>query len=201
MICAIDTETTGLTIDCGIVEIAIVPLLANFEPDPNITPFHLYVNPGTHHLQDLPLPCKAMLINGLSRDKLAQEGIHYSLLAGRILGWMMANQIDKIDPLAQNWAFDAKMLELNLGSDNMAAIFSRHIRDAKRLAIALEDRAHLDDPDAAPLFKSHSLQNLAKQFEIDPGQAHTATADAITCAKVYRHLLTYMEDPKCQPSS
>lgn len=184
-ICAIDTETTGLTLDCGIIEIAIIPLTETFEPDSKRT-FHSYVNPGNHHLQDLPMPCKAMLVNGLSRDRIAEEGVPYLLIEGHIREWMAANKIRAIEPVTQNWAFDAKMLECMLHHKPFSEIFDRNVRDTKRLAQAINDKH-------PGTFPSTSLQKLAEQLDINPGIAHTAIYDAITCAAVYRELLLYIQ--------
>jgi len=165
-ICAIDTETTGLDMTAKIVELAIVPLTSNFDPDPDCKPFHIYVNPGNEYLHELELPCKALLINGLSRDFISDNGESVSVIPGHIRNWMQKNKISTIEPVAQNWAYDSKMIELLLGFELRSELYG----------------------DASP-FEGLSLQKLAKHFGIDSGKAHSAVDDALTCAAVYKELI------------
>jgi len=136
-ICAIDTETTGLDMTAKIVELAIVPLTSNFDPDPDCKPFHIYVNPGNEYLHELELPCKALLINGLSRDFISDNGESVSVIPGHIRNWMQKNKISTIEPVAQNWAYDSKMIELLLGFELMSSYFGRRARDTMTLARAV----------------------------------------------------------------
>lgn len=196
-ICSVDTETTGLDRRTGaIVELAITPLDRVLNVDHSIAPFYVLVNPGREHLESLPMPCKAMLVNGLSRDKIAAEGVSPSVAVVLLREWMRATETRHIEPLSSNWSYDEKMLDEMMGFQTLSVIFARPARDSARVAKAINDvYMRIGKPEP---FESCSLQALGEHFGLDAGKAHTALDDAMLCASVYRYLVRMLSTcPKC----
>jgi DNA polymerase III epsilon subunit-like protein len=186
-ICAIDTETTGLDISSDIVEISIVPtkiINKEFVVDKDIRPFSVLVNPGIESLNN---GSEALSFNKIGRDTIIKDGIPTSDLYPMIQGWMMANGITKIKPLAQNWAFDSKLIEKTFSREKMEKIIYHRALDSLRVAEYWNNVFEIET--GKPLFQSTSLTSLAKYFNISAEGAHRATNDCVLCIRVYNELM------------
>ena len=191
-ICAIDTETTGLDLQNHIVEIAIVPTTVinkQFVVDEKKRPFSVLVNPGELELHN---GSEALAFNKIGRDTIVKDGIKTGELYPMIKGWMMANGISKITPLAQNWAFDSKMIEKTFTREKMEKIIHHRAHDTLRVAQYWNSMFEIQT--GKPLFKSTSLTELAKFFSISNDGAHRAEADCRMTIKVYNELLNLIKN-------
>ncbi len=180
-IVCIDTETTGLDFDnSGIVEIAAVVLNPNYEVDTSIQPFIRLVNPGMDCLYDEKAD-GAFKVNNLNRETIVKEGISYYECKHQFIGWLKSFA-DAVDPMGQNWMFDAGMLRGMFGHDDFEKYFTRKIRDPKIVAQYIND--------ALPgTFENTSLDRIAKALGVKfDGDAHRAYNDCVVTAKVWAGL-------------
>jgi DNA polymerase-3 subunit epsilon len=157
--CAIDFETTGL--DCEaerIVEMACV----RFDASGALGEFQTLCNPG------IRIPARVTSIHGISDDMVAHEKSEGDALASFL------REIDGCVIVAHNAPFDVGFLRAACARHRLAfPSFSTF--DTRLLAKA-----------AFPHKSSYALQALAKDFSLDPGDAHRALSDARTCVALFR---------------
>ena len=176
IVCAIDTETTGL--NNGLHEIVAVSCVAfELETFKLIEPkFEMMVKP-LHPDRTDP---KALEVNGLNLKEL-EKAAHPNIVSGRFQIWW-ENVLDgeKINPLAHNWGFDKGFLEAWLG-EKFTTMFHYHFRDTQPTAQFLMDAGKLKTD-------STSLVNLAGHFSI-PHKPHEAYSDSMACLLLFKELL------------
>jgi DNA polymerase III epsilon subunit-like protein len=187
--CVIDTETNGVDLlEAIAVEISIVPLTDNFEIDTNIKPLSTLINPGEDAL-DFPKAQEALAFNKIGKDTILKDGYPYDDFGGFLQGWMYANDISVIVPLAHNWVFDRIVMCRLLGTDMVEKLIFRRAMDSHTLAIAINDQYELFGKPKP--FKQTRLTALAEQFGIKADGAHRAEFDCIMTAQVYKKLLEF----------
>ena len=182
IIAAIDIETTGLDPHHhDIIEIAIQPLDAAFEPSSDIPPFVARIKARRHQNAS----ARAMEVNGLDLN----DGDKYHEVLARLLAWLEEYRIEKIQMLGQNADFDRSFIEANI-PELGRMLGHRDIRDSQRLACAYNDLVRMKT--GKPAFEKLGLSDLRKALGIEGSQEHRALDDAIDAARVYKALLERM---------
>ena len=175
---AFDIETSGLDVKkSDILEIAIVPLNKNYEPDSNIPEFSARIKAENPEYAS----AKAMAINKLDLNK----GEARKKVSQDIKQWMQDNDVKFIHPLAHNISFDLKFFRANF--PELSRIFSGHGRDSMQLAIAINDVSVLKH--GAVKFESVSLSAIMAKLGFNSEVTHQAVSDACDSARVYKKLL------------
>lgn len=186
-ICAIDTETTDVDLlKAEAVELAIVPVRNDFSIEEHMKPLELIINPGKQALDD---GSEALAFNKIGRDHILKDGIPKEDVRGYIKGWMDANDISLIIPLAHNWVFDRIVMCRLIGTKATESLIYRRAKDSHSLAVSINDR--YDFFGKKPPFSQTRLSFLADYFGICPEGAHRAKYDCIMTAQVYRELLKF----------
>ena len=190
MKCAIDCETTGLVAGYNeIISIAIVPLNDDFSINTDIKPFVTDVRP---EMPDHAHP-KALEVNGRTLEELNEAPLRSDTISA-FNDWFTEHVApNKIQPLGQNFAgFDKAFIQHWLDPKHEAPkvldlFFHYQTRDSQFVAMFMYDRAKAQN---SPFpFNRVSLTALAKAFDIDPGNSHSAYDDAVTSAKVYKAMV------------
>lgn len=184
---AIDFETTGRRPGYSeIIQIAILPLDADFRPLDSVRPFYINIKPAHPERAERG----AFNVHGLDIDMLLLHAPEQDRAVDLLYEWF--NRLDLpqnkvIVPLAHNWAFESAFLKGWLGPDMVDQMFHSHARDSMLLAIALNDRAYTLG-EKLP-FSRVSLPALCAQLGVTNDNAHDALADCKATAEVYRRLL------------
>lgn len=188
VMCAIDTETTGLEAGVhDVVEVAIIPLGADLEVMRGVGAFHVYLKPK----RPQNVTEEALKINKLNMADLQINGLDPWVAADLFEDWFMKLGLvpgKKIVPLAQNWPFDREFIRDWLGPVTFNGLIDYHFRDTCPVAQFLNDRSAFQI--STPPFPKVNLQYLASSLGIETNRAHSALDDALTCAKVYRKMMT-----------
>ena len=187
ILCAIDTETTGLVAGYhDIWQVCILPLDCNFEPNKDVIPFYMDIkvkNPERINKRAI----------ALSKGNFASKQVR------AIDPWTCADLLDdwfvkldlplgkKIVPVAQNWPFDRGFLLEWLGAETFNDLFSYRYRDTMVTAAFLSDAA---DYHFNPLpFQGISLAALCTHYGITNQKAHDSLQDCIVTAQIYQRML------------
>ena len=178
---AIDLETTGLdAVRCEIIDMAIVPLNADFTVSAEIPEFTSRIK--AEHPETAE--AAAMRINGLN----PLEGIPLDVVRRDFAAWLRDNGIEKIVPLAHNLSFDMKFLLKTF--PEASVVFSHSGRDSMRLALAVND-VYLRERQTV-MFPSASLTAIKNRLGIIGAVTHRAFEDAKDAAFVYSRLINLM---------
>ena len=182
-----DVETTGLKAGHhDILEICILPLNNNFEPNLIHKMFHMQLQPRRPENVDY----KAMDVNKIEFYKICQNGIDPYKAADILDNWFDSINLPmnkKLMPLAQNWPFDRSFLIDWLGDLSFERIFHPYYRDTMAASIFLNDRSErlgLECP-----YPKHNLTYLCSQLKIPRSGSHNALEDCLSTAQVYRRLV------------
>ena len=193
LLCAIDTETTGVEDGPSdlnvieIVELAVIPLDHNLEIHKGFPPFITKLKPELLGPNDVRPP-------GMSEKKFMDYMMYgHSQYTASELFTEWFNKLNlgtnkKITPLAHNWPFDHKMLHSWLGPKNYNFIFHGFYRCTMGLANMLNDSAELKLHDEVP-YPKKGLGTLCSKYGVELVNAHTASDDAMATAKVYKEML------------
>lgn len=193
LLCAIDTETTGLVAGYhDIIQVAIVPLDSNLNVlkmigDKLIMPFVYDIKPKRPENADP----KALGVNNRTLADIMQHGVEPYKLADMFDEWCDSLQLahnKKITPLGQNYQFDKNFLVDWLGEESYSHRIDYHYRDTMCAALYLNDRASFLE--VAPPFPKVNLKYLASQLSIDNPKSHDALGDCLTTIAVYKKMLT-----------
>jgi len=188
LLAAIDFETTGRRPGYHeIIQIAIVPLDQELQPQPDVPNFYLNIRPAH------PERCEkgAFYVHGIDLSMLMLHAPSQERSIDLLCDWF--NHLDLpqnrvIVPLAHNWAFESSFLKGWLGPSLVDQLFHSHGRDSMGLAAAINDRAFFQGE--GPVFPKLSLTALCAQLGIPYENAHDALADCQATAELYRRLLT-----------
>ncbi len=191
ILCAIDTETTGLRAGWhDMIELAILPLWPDFTPNPNIEPFSMLIQPD--HIDRIDQ--RAMKVNKISMTDLLQSP-HLEDVNMLFEDWFdkQLSGFKQIQVLAQNWVFDQGFLQHFFGWSNkhkswMDDFFNlrKGVRDTKIIVNYLNDLAEYNNQDIP--FPKTSLSYLCSQLDIERLRSHRALDDCYATAEVYRRL-------------
>ena len=193
IICAIDTETTGL--DCEkneIIEVCILPLDSCLDPYKGIMPFHMYLKP---ELIDNVEPA-ALRVAKVSLAEAINRGTDQDIAADLFDTWFQKLPIGenkRIIPLGQNYQFDMGFISKWIGPTTYNDCFHYHYRDSMIAANLLNDRA--DFRREVRPFDKVNLQKMVAALELPKRQAHTALDDAINTSLVYKRLVEMFTYP------
>lgn len=184
LICAIDTETTGLNYNLhDIIEIAIVPLDYNLEPDDRM-PFHVEIAPSKLDNIDYSFIKKSKI------DYLLDNAFTQHTALELFVEWFERLNLHgkRIMPLAHNWLFDKTFVEEWTGPHSYNYIFDGRYRDLMSVAMFIND---CDDFHRQTYhFPKYKLSYVCSQLglECDSDLFHTALYDAIKTAEAYKKL-------------
>ena len=187
ILCAIDTETTGLDpVVHEMIEIAIVPLGPDLKPRKDIFPFNFKIRPENVNVIDK----EALSVNKITLEDLYTNGIDPIKASDLFETWFDNLKLPfgkKIVPLGHNWSFDAKFIEKWLGLTAFNCFFDYHYRDSSAIALFLNDWAEFHN-ERHP-FPKVKLSYLCSQLKVENQRAHRALDDAIATAECYRRLV------------
>lgn len=187
VLAAIDVETTGrMAGHHEIVQIAVVPLDADFKPMPACLPFYTTIAPDHPERAERA----AGAVHGLDLQEISVEGLDRWRIADLFDEWFENLNLPlhkKLVPLAHNWSFEAGFLKHWLGLETMDALFHPHARDSMLLAVSINDMYAMQG-EKVPYY-SVSLKNMCRQLGIKQDTAHDALPDALAAAQVYQTLL------------
>ena len=187
LICAIDTETTGLVPGYNdLVQMAIVPLNDKFQQNKAVPIFYIDLKP----VRPENAHPKAMQVNGLKLANLLTDGMDPFQAADLFETWFKALGLGpnkKIMPLGHNYKFDEGFLREWLGDATYEQFFHYEVRDTKSVALFHSDKTWWKADDIQ--FPKRSLSYVAGRLGIQNERAHDALGDAVTTAEVYRRLL------------
>ena len=187
LLCAIDTETTGLKpFHHEIWEISILPLDENLDISQKIVPFNVYIQPTWPERADPD----AIRVNKEGYMKACTDGFDKYVAAELFEEWfnkLKLGERKRIAPLGHNWAFDRAFMQDWLGHESFDFYVDGRFRDTMAMANYENDRA---DWKAEPHpFPKLSLSYVASQLKIDFDKIHNALDDTVLVAKVYKDLV------------
>jgi DNA polymerase III epsilon subunit-like protein len=190
VICAIDTETTGLSPGHhDIIEVAVVPLDANLDPMKDVIPFDTLIKPKRPQNVDP----KAMAVNKIKLEDLEINGLDPWRAGDLFWEWFQKLQLapgKKIVPLGKNWAFDAGFIKDWLQPQMFNDVFHHRVRELSAVINFFNDRAEFQQPGSKAPFPQQALGDVAARLELNfERQAHRAIDDALMCARVYKKLM------------
>ena len=189
LLCAIDTETTGLiTGKHDIIQICVLPLDSNLQilRREGLFPFYTYLQPKRPENADP----KAMQVNGLKLADLMVNGIDPYKAADLFDEWMKKLGLaynKKIAPLGCNYHFDQEFMRDWLGDVAYEQYFDYHVRDVQSAALYLNDKADFS-AETVP-FPKTNLRYLCSQLGVNQEGAHDALQDCIATAEVWRRMV------------
>lgn len=156
---AIDTETTGLRVTCGVLEIAAVRFI-DWEP---VEKFHSLCS------VDKPIPEDATKINHITDDMVAGKP-HFRQLTTSLLEFIGADAL-----VGHNIGFDLKFIVRN-GAD----VTSKKRKYYDTLEIAKRSLKKYEDVD------NYKLPTLCRYYGIHMPDAHRADCDAIATGLLFK---------------
>lgn len=187
LLCAVDTETTGLVPGYHeIIQLAVVPLNSEIEQYPGIRPF--YANIAPDHPERARSGAEA--VHGISMDDLLTHGLSQDEAAEQFYKWYESLELPfckRLVPLAHNWAFERSFLLPFFGLEAFTELWSGHPRDTLVFASILNDLAAWHGKDCP--FNRLNLTNVCKIMGVELLDAHDALADCLATAAVYRNML------------
>ena len=195
LICSIDTETSGLDpLIHDIWSLAIVPLSKdNISKHLKLKPLYLEFKP----INLKTISKQAVNINGMDVHELIKDGITLKKGKKKILEWIKEckkiEHFTKIQPLGQNFAFDANFFRKIFKSlDEYQEYFDYHCLDTATIANFINHITYKRHNQLK--FESISLVNIAKDLGIPvPPNTHNALVDANLTIDVYRELTKLYE--------
>jgi DNA polymerase III epsilon subunit-like protein len=193
----VDTETTGLDpINGDLIQVAFLHLTEYFIPDKRTPPFYLLIRPKkyqpTQEYKDKIAP--AMAVNHLDIDDVMKIGLDQDKAADLFDEWWQRLGAQKLDILAQNYAFDRSFLVDWLGRESFDQFFTRYYRDTYVGGNFLNDQAKYSGS-LIPFPDGCSLKKLTMALHIENPKAHDAFSDCLATAEVYKKMLNWVHVP------
>jgi len=187
LLCAVDTETTGLDPKKhDVIQLAILPLGPDMKPNKHYMPFNMHIRPA--HPENVDR--KAMSVNKIDLNWIMQHGIDCYQAADLLDEWFEKLKLPinkRLMVIGQNYCFDKAFLQEWLGPLSYDHLFHYHYRDTMVTAFYLNDRAALFGE--TPPFNSVSLGRLANKLKVENLKAHDALEDCKMSAECYRLML------------
>lgn len=195
LMCAIDTETTGLVPGVNdIIQLCVLPLASDFTPSKEYLPFHMIIQPKRPHNAQQGA-------DGISKVQLAEaitNGIDPWTCVERFGEWFQRLRLPpnkKIVPLGANYNFDLLMLhDLFGGPLSYEEYFRSDFRDVQKTALYLNDVA--DFMSERIPFPKVKLSYLCSCLGVTNADAHDAMGDCLATAEIYRKLMRYRDHYK-----
>jgi len=185
VLCAIDTETTGLVPGYhDIIEIAVVPLDEYLKPI-QMLPFVTFIRPKDRYPDSWTQGAYEQ--HGISKTVLLESGLEPHRASDLFEEWVAKMNLapgKKIAPLCKNWPFDKAFIADWLGPKTLDALFWYQARDLGPVVHFINDVAEFNHQ--KPPFPQQSLQAVRGALKIPPNKAHRALDDALTLAECYR---------------
>jgi DNA polymerase III epsilon subunit-like protein len=192
MMCAMDTETTGLKPGFHeIIQFACVPLNYDYTPLTGVLPFDTLIRPNFPERIDK----QALEVNGLTLEKIMDVGFSSDKVIDLFEEWFTKLPIlpnkygspNRIMPLGHNYAFDKAFLIEFFGPLNYDRYFHYHFRDSMVAALFINDREGVRNNQIP--YPKVNLKYLATTLGVPLGRSHTALDDAACSAACYKKLL------------
>lgn len=186
LLCAIDTETTGLNPDIHeLVELALIPLGRDLRPHPYYGPLDIWMAPSELALVDP----ESLTITGSTLEE-REKGLDQGVACDMFIQWYSELNLDpkcRIIPVGHNWNFDSQFIRNWLGREAFDTIFHGHARDTMTMCLTLDDLAWAYDEELP--FPRLGLREscVTAGIQVPPG-AHGAMKDAQMCMELYRFL-------------
>jgi DNA polymerase III epsilon subunit-like protein len=187
LLCAIDTETTGLLSGYHeITQISVVPLDNEFEVSKVYPYFSFYILPKhfDRYSEDAQKKTK------ITQEFLELNGLDKYRVADLFDDWFESLQLPegkRILPLAYNFAFDKPFIEHWLGLETYSQFFFGLYRDPMVVVTLLNDLAAWHG--RLTPFAEGGLKKVCNRLDIEYSNHHEALSDALACAKVYKKLV------------
>ncbi len=187
MICSIDVETTGLDWNKhDIIEIAVIPLDNQYQPQKTVMPFCLTMRPRRPENVQMD----ALRVNRQEYTKILTNSLDAMRVADLFVEWFEKLNLGlgrRISPLAHNWVFDREFIKDWLGPLTFELIFDGRYRDTQVAAAYANDVADMNSRPCP--YPKINLSYLCTQLKIDHSDAHRALPDARVTAEVYREMV------------
>jgi DNA polymerase III epsilon subunit-like protein len=192
-LCAMDIETTGLDpFWHEAVQICILPLDSNIQIRKDLSPFYINLKP------DYPERAtkEALRKNKLDLVNLIDTGFDRIAAIDMLDDWIKKLNLPvtkygnpkQIIPLGQNYTFDQIFIIKWLGQELYNQYFHYYYRDTMISANWLNDCAAFH-AETVPFSKT-GLQWLCNKLNIKSERTHDALSDCISCAAVYKQLIS-----------
>lgn len=176
MIAFLDIETGGFSITKnGVCEIALIVVDEQLNP---IDTFHTLIKPYQREDSDELVSYKddAMAVNGLSVERLVNEGKDVKQVVFDIVDFFCKNKVKTIVGHNSN-AFDLPRVNYLLKRFSNASLVIANTQDTMVIA---KQKLNLS---------SYSLENLCAHFSIINEKQHSAKSDVLATIKLYKKLI------------
>lgn len=187
LVCAIDTETTGLVVGKNdMIQLAIIPLTPDFKPNKDFQPFITKLDQKYGEVDP-----KAISVNKLLQFK--GVGLDPDSAVDRFDEWFNNLRLPRgkgIVPLGHNYQFDQGFIEDWIGGPySYSTFFRSDIRDTMLTALHYNDLAEWVN-DQIP-FPKVQLRWVARRLGVENPMAHDAVNDALVSAECYRRFMAF----------
>lgn len=186
ILCAIDTETTGLDpLNNEIWDLCILPIDDKLNIHKGFKPFQAMMKPERPELFE-----RNQTMRGITKSEIVNQGHDKYKVLDFFEDWfkkLNLPQGKKIVPLAHNWPFDREFLIEWMGRKTFGHYFSGFYRDTMQLALFQNDRNWFKEEPYN--YARVSLGALASRMDLEIMGLHRATEDCITTLAVYKKLL------------
>lgn len=187
LLCAVDVETTGTDHDKhDIIEIALLPLDAQYKPNKRMQIFNLTMRPVRTENVDR----KALEVNQSTYDEICNNALYPDRVAELFVEWFTKLNLGfnkRISPLAHNWPFDMNFIRDWLGEMTFHQIFDGRYRDLQASCLFANDLADWRG-DRIP-YPKVNLSYIANELKVNHEDAHQALADCRITAECYEKLM------------
>lgn len=191
IVCAIDTETTGLDPRFHeIIQIAIIPLDSNFNPRQDVLPFYIDLKADRPERAEP----EAIKVTRIAFAKHQQSAFDRFAAIDMFEEWFdkklnpsyrkYGDKRCQIVPLGQNYCFDKEFIISWLGNKTYSEYFDYHYRDTMNVAQFFNDLA-AHHAEKIP-YPKVNLVYLANKLGVELDRAHNALEDARATAEVYK---------------
>jgi DNA polymerase III epsilon subunit-like protein len=192
LLCAIDTETTGLTPGKhDIIQICVMPVTPDLKPNFDIPFFHLKIQPKRPEVLEDEDPRNSKMNRPLISDAII-NGMDPWTAVDRFDEWFKELHLPErkqIIPLGCNYTFDKGFLLDWLGGYiNYEHYFRNDFRDVQLAAGYINDCCDWHSEQIP--FPKWKLTYLCHCLGIEHSHAHDAVHDCIATIAVYRALMT-----------
>lgn len=202
LLCALDIETTGLIVgENEILEIAVVPLTNDYQPNLDRGFFHMMLRPlnadkidmeaiRIHKRPDNNLDYSKLCVSTEQVLKCVNQGVDPYKAADLFIDWFERLKLapfKRIMPLGHNILFDLAFIKEWLGPASMDYVFDPRYRDSQVVSLFMNDvDGYRNEPQYS--FAKNNLQYLCSQLNVTRLRSHNAFDDAIATAECYARM-------------